>query len=341
MKNKLFRGMFIAGILLGAGSCGDPGASPSTPATPASRPPTVELPSDLPDFNADTAYRITEAQVRFGPRVPNTPAHAACGDYLIKTLKAYGAEVVVQSTVVTAYTGESLRIRNIMGRLHPELKDRVMLAAHWDTRPFSDRDQQKPKERFDGAVDGASGVAVLLETARIIAQKQPAVGVDIVLFDAEDYGDPQQSTTYCLGSQYFASHPPVKDFAPRFGILLDMVSAPGATFYREGYSMQYAPKVVNRVWSVAEALGYGSYFRKQDTGPVTDDHYFINSIMGIPMIDIIHHDAYSATGFGAYWHTQQDNMENVDRTTMKAVGQTLLGVIYGEKMSEAVQTRPQ
>jgi len=331
MKNKIVRFLLLAFVALFA-SCGGNGDNnvSNTPETPT-KPVDLGIPKDLPVFNADTAYALTEAQVKFGPRVPNSSAHVKCGDYIISQLKKQGAEVIVQATSVTAYTGESLKIRNIIGRIQPELTKRIMLCGHWDTRPFSDRDANKPKEQFDGAVDGAASIGILLEIARILKLKPANVGVDIVFFDAEDYGDPNQGNTYCLGSQYFSANQPFKDKMPQFGILLDMVAAPGATFYREGYSMQYAPQIVGRVWAIGKELGFGPYFREENSGAITDDHFFLNSILGLPTIDIIHHDPSSGTGFGEYWHTQQDNMQQVDKNTMTAVGQTLLGVIYSEK----------
>jgi len=330
MKNKLFnRGLLL---LLGLGfiSCG--------PSKDDGKPPIKEIvtkekivPADRPAFNSDTAYSITAKQVAFGPRVPNSAAHKACSAYLINELKRFGAEVIEQRTKVTAYTGESLDIVNIIGRINPQATRRIMLCAHWDTRPQADQDALFPKARFDGAVDGAASAGILLEIARAMATKPSAIGVDIVLFDAEDYGNPSQGNTYCLGSQYFALNPFRPDFKPVYGILLDMVAAPGATFYREGYSMQYAPAVVTRVWDIAAELGHGAYFRNELSGPITDDHYFINTLMGVPTIDIIHHDPNSKTGFGEYWHTRDDNMEKVDKTTLQVVGETLIGVIYSEK----------
>jgi Zn-dependent M28 family amino/carboxypeptidase len=327
MKNNIW----VAGILLMTSvwsSCGGSSKNdqPATTETPTQ---TKLVTTELPTFNADTAYAITAKQVAFGPRVPNTDAHVKCADYLIATLKRYGAEVVVQSGKVTAYTGESLSFRNILAQINPSASSRIMLAAHWDTRPFSDQDIMKPKARFDGAVDGAASVGILLEIARILQITPASIGVDIVLFDAEDYGNPSQSNTYCLGSQYFASNPPIPNFRPKYGILLDMVGATGATFYREGFSMQYAPDVMNRVWKIAEELGYSNYFKNDPCGAITDDHYFVNTILGVPTIDIIHHDLQK--GFGDYWHTQQDNMNAVDKTTLGVVGRTVLGVVYSEK----------
>jgi hypothetical protein len=325
-SNNLFVSVIIfIQLLLAACGGGQKSETLKTEKTPD-----VVIPANLPVFNADSAYQHTARQVAFGPRIPNTAAHEKCGDYLISALKGYGATVDVQSTTVTAHTGESLRIRNILARLHPEKKKRIYFCAHWDTRPFADRDPDKPKEKFDGAVDGASGAGILLELARLVASQPPEIGVDIVLFDAEDYGSSEESSSYCLGSQYFASHLPA-GFKPEYGVLLDMPAAPGATFYREGYSMQYAPQVVSKVWSIAGKLGYRSYFVNENSSPVTDDHYFMNAIAGIPTIDIIHHDAFSRTGFGSYWHTRQDNMEQVDRNTMSAVGHTLIALIFTER----------
>ena len=326
MKNSLFSIFKWAIFLLPA--CGGNDQKPISD-LPVEIPEII-IPNDLPAFNGDTAYSITAKQVAFGPRIPNTKAHELCGDFLINTLKKYGARVEVQSTTVTTAKGESLKIRNIIGRIRPELNKRIFLASHWDTRPFADQDSENPKATFDGASDGASGAGILLELIRTISQKPPEIGVDIVLFDAEDYGYPEETNSYCLGSQYFASHLP-NNFYPEYGILLDMTSAPNATFLREGYSMQYASGVVGKVWAIARKLGYERYFINENSSPVIDDHYYINSIAGIPMIDVIHHDQYSRTGFGSYWHTREDNMKMVDKSTIQAVGHSLIGVIYSEK----------
>ena len=325
MKNKLL--LLCLSSLLFLIACGASGDGDTSQNVKPSTPKPKLVNPDRPSFNADTAYKITDIQVAFGPRVPNTEAHRECAAFLIGKLKEYGAEVIEQRTKVTAHTGEVLDIVNIVGRIQPELTKRIMLCAHWDTRPQSDQDEYNPKARFDGAVDGAASAGILLEIARQIQSKPADTGVDIVLFDAEDFGNPSMGNTYCLGSQYFAVNPP-KDFNPSFGILLDMVAATGAQFYREGYSMQYAPSVMTKVWSIAEELGYSSYFRNEVSGSITDDHYYINTMMGIPTIDIIHHDPNTRTGFGSYWHTQDDNMKAVDKSTMQVVGETLIAVVY-------------
>jgi hypothetical protein len=330
MKNKFRNAFALFAINTLLFACGS-GTNNNIP--PVKEPVVAEklVPADRPAFNADTAYSITEKQVAFGPRIPNSAAHKACSAYLIKELKRFGAEVIEQRTKVTAYTGEVLDIVNIIGRINPSATKRIMLSGHWDTRPQADQDLVAPKAQFDGAVDGAASAGILLEVARVMASKPASIGVDIVLFDAEDYGNPSQGNTYCLGSQFFAANPPIAEFKPEYGILLDMTAASGATFYREGYSMQYAPSIVTKVWNIAAELGHGAYFRNDMSGAITDDHYFINTIMGVPTIDIIHHDPDSRTGFGEYWHTKLDNMQSVDKTTLQVVGETLIGVIYSEK----------
>lgn len=295
---------------------------------------------DVPTFNADSAYAYVGRQVEFGPRVPNSEAHRACGDYLVNKLKEFGALVYEQCDVVEAFDGTPLNMRNIIGAYQPESRKRVLLCAHWDCRPWSDND---PDERnfftpVDGANDGASGVGVLLEVARQIQQKQPTIGVDIIFFDTEDYGVPMfldgvsSEDSWCLGSQYWARTPHVPDYNARFGILLDMVGGEGATFYREGLSEDYASAINEKVWNKAHEMGYANYFPKQRGGYVTDDHLYINYFARIPCIDIIPmmRDSKLST-FGDTWHTVNDNMDHIDRNTLKAVGQTVLEVIYNEK----------
>lgn len=291
----------------------------------------------VPEFDADSAYQYVQAQVDFGPRVPNTKGHVACGQYLADKLEAYGAQVYNQYADLTRYDGQVLKSRNIIGAYQPEQKKRIALFAHWDTRPWADKDADSSKHRTPilGANDGASGVGVLLEIARQLQQQTPAVGVDIILFDAEDSGAPDfytgthQEDFWCLGSQYWARIPHIDHYNARFGILLDMVGGKGARFYKEAYSTHYAKTVVDKVWNKAAEIGYGAFFIPEDGGGVTDDHVFVNRIAGIPTIDIIPMDEdYS---FGAFWHTEDDNMDVIDRATLKAVGQTVLHIIYHEK----------
>lgn len=294
-----------------------------------------------PDFSGDSAYIFIDKQVAFGPRVPNTPQHTACGDYLASELKRFGADVQEQKMVVTAYDGTKLNARNIIGSYGMDKKNRVLLFAHWDTRPYSDQDPNSANhyKPLLGANDGASGVGVLLEVARTIQSNSPEVGIDIIFFDAEDYGVPHfindypdpTNTTWCLGSQYWAKNPHVSNYKAKYGILLDMVGADGAKFYKEGYSKEYAGNILDRVWSTAIQLGYGNYFINKDGGTTTDDHVPVNEIRRIPSIDIIQFDENSDMGFYHAWHTQKDDMSGISKETLKAVGQTVLEVIYKEK----------
>lgn len=288
-----------------------------------------------PDFNSDSAYVYVDKQVAFGPRVPNTKEHTACGDYLVSELKRFGADVTEQKADLKAYNGTILHSRNIIGSFDKENPNRVLLFAHWDTRPFSDQDPDESKHRTPllGANDGASGVGVLLEVARAIQAKSPEVGVDIIFFDAEDYGDPDgpDMNSWCLGSQYWSKNPHIPNYKARYGILLDMVGAPDATFYKEEFSKYNAAGVLEKVWKTGRDLGYGRYFVDRDGGSVMDDHVPVVQNRGIPSVDIIQYDPNSNSGFGWYWHTQKDDMSNINKETLKAVGQTVLEVVYKEK----------
>lgn len=291
-----------------------------------------------PKFDSDSAYAYVKNQVDFGPRVPNSAAHKSCGDYLISELQRFGANVTEQKADLKAFDGNVLHARNIIGSYNPENKNRILLFAHWDTRPFSDQDPDESKHRnpVQGANDGASGVGVLLEVARALNEKSPNLGVDIIFFDAEDYGTPEfmdapAGDWWCLGSQYWAKNPHVPNYTARFGILLDMVGAPDATFNKEYYSKQYANSIVEKVWSTARDLGYGRNFVDKDGGGIMDDHIPVNQYRHIPSIDVIQYDSTTPSGFGWYWHTSKDDMNSIDKNTLKAVGQTVLEVVYKEK----------
>ncbi|MBL7922859.1 MAG: M28 family peptidase [Bacteroidia bacterium] len=314
-------------------SCGQQGdRNPDKTKTPALATPPV----DVPRFQADSAFAFVKQQVEFGPRVPNTRAHVNCAEWLAGKLAGYADTLIVQSFRVRAFDGKVLDSRNIIASFHPDLGNRILLCAHWDTRPFADQDQERRNEPIDGANDGASGVGVLLEVARILAATDPALGVDIVLFDAEDYGQPDDSgfppmdDSYCLGSQYWAKNPHQRNYIARYGILLDMVGAPQAKFTQEGTSMQYAPSVVEQVWKTAAATGFGDYFIPERTKGIIDDHYYINRLAGIKCIDIIHYDFSSPSNFWTHWHTHEDRLDKIDRNSLRAVGQTLLEVLFRE-----------
>ncbi len=292
----------------------------------------------VPEFNEDSAYQFVHAQVNFGPRVPNTAAHEACANYLAATLKRFTPSVNIQTARVRAFDGTILNLKNIIGSIHPESNSRILLCAHWDSRPFADHDPDPANHHKPilGANDGASGVGVLLEIARQFSIKPPTLGVDLIFFDGEDYGEHQQlqgrkEDTWALGSQHWARNPHVPGYRARFGILLDMVGATDAVFTMEGTSQQFAADVMKKVWDVGHAIGYERYFSRKRTNPIIDDHLYINQIIKIPTIDIIHYSADSPSGFFEHWHTLNDNMDVIDKNTLKAVGQTVLAVCYLEK----------
>ncbi|MCL4280818.1 MAG: M28 family peptidase [Flavobacteriales bacterium] len=302
------------------------------------RPAQPELPP-VPLFNGDSAYAFVARQVAFGPRVPGSDAHRACGDWLVEKLKGYGGSVVEQNAEVTIYSGQKVPMRNIIASWQPEKKERILLFAHWDTRPMADQDPERRNEPIDGANDGGSGVGVLLEIARHLASDSTQVGVDIFLTDVEDMGEPhgamglgQESLkTWCLGAQYWAKNPHVPGYKARYGILLDMVGSKDAVFPKEGYSMRYAAGVVNKVWKAAAATGHGDRFLSEVRNHVgVDDHVFVNEGTGIPSIDII---AYNPTtgGFPATWHTHADNLANIDKESLQAVGATVAQVVWTER----------
>ena len=294
----------------------------------------------VPVFSGDSAYAFVAKQTAFGPRVPNTDAHKKAGEYLVNKLAEYADTVFVQEFKSRAFDGTVLNGKNIIGSFNLEKKKRVFLSAHWDSRPFADHDPDEANHHtaIDGANDGASGVGVLIELARLMQAQKPEIGVDIILFDLEDYGTPDfaprkynSEETWALGSQYWSLNPHQMDYTARYGILLDMVGAKNAVFRMESFSMLYAPHIVKKVWKIAANAGYGDYFLLENGSQVLDDHYFVNRDANIPTIDIIQHNPNSSYGFYEHWHTLKDNIENIDKETLKAVGQVVTEVIYRER----------
>ena len=289
-----------------------------------------------PEFNADSAYAYCAAQCEFGPRTMNSDAHEKCCKWIAGKFTQMGCEVELQRAALTGYDGTMYNSTNIIARHRPDATRRILLCAHWDSRPWADNDRDEANwdEPVMAANDGASGVAVMLEVARLLSLSDSLdLGVDFVCFDAEDCGVPQwvsNSTedTWCLGSKYWAAHYQPKGAKPQFGILLDMVGGQGARFYQEAYSLKYASDVVRKVWDAAEIVGYGSYFVREQAGYVTDDHVFVNQT-GLKTIDIIsHYPNCQESSFGPTWHTVNDDMEHIDINTLRAVGQTIIQVLF-------------
>ncbi len=331
----------LAGLLVLTG-CPDKKATETAESTVPAEP---RLPQ-APVFNADSAYAFTARQVAFGPRVPNSKAHIAAGNWIVAKLRSYKLKVMEQPFEAMTFDGTNIHARNIIAQYQPRAVRRVAVFGHWDTRPFADADPDPKKKNkpMDGASDGASAVAVALEMARILSEQPdslaPNVGVDFIFFDAEDWGhdestqkdvknqlDGGTTDSWCLGSQYWGTHLLPANYKAEYGVLLDMVGAKDGSFTREETSRTSARAALDKIWSVGTQLGYTNYFRYEDTGGITDDHVYTNKA-GIPTLDIYDHPKSGIDYFPAYHHATGDNMSIIDRRTLKAVGQTMTQVLY-------------
>ena len=310
--------IILAAMMTACGSTGNT-SSPSDAATA-----TASTAVERKAFDGQAALTLAQQQCDFGPRVPGTPAHAKCAEWLSTALAASCDTVIVQTASVQTAKSGKVNAKNIIGVINPNASQRLLLLAHWDTRPWADNDPDPANHSKPvmGANDGASGVAVLLQLARQLQAEKTELGVDIVLVDVEDMGENDNEDSWGLGTQYWAAHPHVEGYKPLFGILLDMVGSPDATFSREYYSMQYASGFVDLVWNNAS----GSHFINAQGGAVTDDHIFVNRA-GIPCVDIIDMRSNGDSGFCPEWHTIHDTMDAISPATLNEVGQTLLNVI--------------
>lgn len=321
-------------LFMACSSCDDTAFDSPTNDQPAS-----DILPHVPAFNADTAFFFVEKQVSFGPRVPGTTAHQQCGQWLAATLGIYADTIYLPIGETRIFNNKVLPVRNIIGSFNPSSSKRILLAAHWDTRPFADQDSDSSRwhQPITGANDGASGVAVLLEIARQLSLNRITMGIDIIFFDMEDYGQPAFSTaaykedTYCLGAQYWTKNPHLPGYTAKYGILLDMVGGQGSSFLMEGYSVQTHPELVRKIWTLAHRLGFTQYFLFQKTIPVIDDHYYISTLKQIPTINIISLHPKNLHGFHESWHTHQDNLSIIDKNVLYAVGTTVLHAIYYEE----------
>ena len=309
-------GRSVALLLLAAAACAESGAEQGAA---SGRIGGTER--QAPAFDADSAYALLERQVAFGPRVPGTEGHAAQLAWMTSYLEAR-ADTVIHQTFEHTYPDDyRAELTNVFARFRPGAPDRVLLLAHWDTRPTADyeSDPDLQDEPIPGANDGASGTAVLLQLADVLSRHSPPIGVDILLTDGEDYA----ADHMYLGAEYFAANPP-PGYSPYYGILLDMVADLDPRFPQEGYSRRYAPEVVARVWRMAERLGYGHHFPDEHQIPITDDHVPLNEA-GIRTVNIIDFDYGPGN---VYWHTLEDDLENVGPLGLRVVGEVVAELIY-------------
>ncbi len=328
---RLYIALFIIGSVFLI-SCG--GGNKSSKPQSASKKDIVKVPV----FNGDSAYFFVGKQVSFGPRVVGSKAHKECGDWLIEKFEGYSDTVVVQPFKARTYDKVTRSAKNIISSFNPGNPNRILLMSHWDSRPFADHDADASMHDtpIDGANDGASGVGVLLEMARLMKEQKPEIGIDIVLLDLEDWGPPRDlqmsdEEAWGLGAQYWSKNPHVLGYTARYGILLDMVGTKNPVFPREYFSQEFASFALDIVWDNARDLGYGDVFVNRQGGATTDDHYFVNTIANIPAIDIIHLDRNSVNGsFFDHWHTTTDNMGNIDKSTLEIVGKVLMRTVYHE-----------
>ncbi len=292
--------------------------------------------NDLPEFNADSAYSFVVRQVAFGPRVPNTPAHDSCARFIEEKLRSYGLLVSTERFVALRFDSLPMWGVNIFASLRPELKHRVLLFTHWDTRFIAERDSDSLRRSMPilGANDGGSGTAVLLELARVMSQMPPDVGVDFLFFDLEDQGPAEVHSMidfyryWALGARYWSRHKP-RGYHPLWGLEVDLVGARGARFSIEDYSLYYYGYLVKRLWEIGQALGYDTLFVDYRSRGLFDDHVIVNEYAGIRSVIIIENIPHHF--FGSYWHTHRDSLQIIDANVLKAVGQTVLGAVYNVK----------
>src|SRR5213596_1699021 len=277
------------------------------------------------EFDGSRAFGYVEQQMAFGPRIPGTPGHERAGDWLVAQFRARADTVWVQPFAHVTQRGDTLHLRNILARFRPAAAERVLFLAHWDTRPRADQSANLGQQRLPvpGANDGASGVAVLLGVADALKAKPPAVGVDLLFVDGEDYGDfTKDSTDVLIGSRYFAAHQP-PGYPPLFAVLFDMVGDKDLRIGYEGNSQAFAPEVVDRVWRTANELGYERYFIPQVESTLIDDHVALQKA-GIHAIDVV--DFNYGPG-NSYWHTTEDTIDKVSAASLKVVGDVAVALV--------------
>ena len=273
------------------------------------------------DFDGDAAHGYVKTQLDFGPRVPGSLGHQRTGDWIASAMRERADTVIEQRWTHVTASGDSLPMRNIFARIRPELPDRILYVAHWDTRPISDDDPNPARRSLPvpGANDGGSGVALLIALADALRKTPPTIGVDLLFVDGEDYGDFGKNQDVLIGSRYFVQHLPVPNYTPLFGVVWDMIGDTELTLSQEGHSVQRAPEVVARVWNRAADLGYSKFFIPRTQGPITDDHVPLLDA-GLRVIDVIDIDY-------APHHTPDDTLDKVSAKSLQVVGDVALSLV--------------
>ena len=283
-----------------------------------------------PKFNADYAFEKIIQYEKFGPKVPGTPSHQKAGDWIVSEMRGLGLEVREQKTEVTNFEGHLIPVRNIIASFHPGLKKRILLSAHWDNRPFADQDTKDKNKPILGVNDGGSGVVVLMGIAKALTEsptaKEIQTGIDFAFWDTEDWGQPSNPKSYCLGSQYWAKNPTPENYHALFGINYDMVGRIGSVFPVESYSLEHAGSVIQRLHEAAQKIGYQDFFPHYQVGPIVDDHYFVSEGRGFPVIDLIYMTEEGR--FPPEWHTHGDTSKFISRDVLKVVAQTTIQIIF-------------
>jgi hypothetical protein len=276
------------------------------------------------EFDGAAAFGYIQTQVAFGPRVPGTPAHEKMGDWLDSLLSQRADTVIVQSWTHVTTGGKRLPLRNFVARFNPAAEKRLLLLAHWDSRPVSDSPISRDSgHAVMGANDGGSGVALLLGVADVLKRTPPAIGVDLLYADGEDYGDfTETPADVLIGSRYYGAHQ-VQGPQPLYAVLFDLVADKDLQIYQEGNSLVGAPEVVELVWDTAKDLGYAGYFIASPRHTLIDDHLELQKA-GIRAIDVVDFD-YPA------WHTQYDTIDKVSPSSLQVVGDVAVALVRREQ----------
>jgi glutaminyl-peptide cyclotransferase len=281
-----------------------------------------EKPRPPREFDGQAVFHYIETQIGYGPRIPGTEAHRRMGQWLDSLLRSRADTLVLQSWKHVTTRGDTLPLTNFIARFNPASEKRILLLAHWDSRPSADSPQSPdPSKPVLGANDGGSGVALLLGVADVLHRSPPTVGVDLLFVDGEDYGDfTKTPNDVLIGSRYYGAHQ--IGAKPLYAVLFDLIADKDLQIYQEGNSLIGAPEVVELVWDTAKDLGYAGYFISTPRHTLIDDHLELQKA-GIRAIDVVDFD-YPA------WHTPFDTIDKVTPASLQVVGDVALALIRRE-----------